>query len=258
MKRIPTTQEKYMKRCFLLADFGKHGVKTNPTVGSVIVKNGKIIGEGYHEYYGGPHAEINAIESVIDKSQLKGAELFVTLEPCSHKGKTPPCTDAIIQSGISKVFISQKDPNPKVNGSGIKKLRESGIQVIESVLKEEGKSQLERFAINILQQRPFVILKYAISADGFVGQKDQSVWLSNEFTRSLAHKWRSESDAILVGANTVLLDDPSLNVRFGFQGDLKTIVLDKEGLIPPTSRIFQNQRKVTIVKDEIGQNPSLK
>lgn len=213
-------EELYMQRALQLAEKGKGSVSPNPLVGCVIVAENQIIGEGYHATYGEAHAEVNALNSIAeeDKNLLSQATVYVTLEPCSHFGKTPPCADALIKANVKKVVVATLDPNPLVAqndaGRGIQKLKQAGIEVLVGMCEQEAKYQNRRFLTAILKKRPYIILKYAQTADGFMARKDgSSKWISNEIARKLVHKWRSEEDGILVGKNTVLQDNPKLNVR---------------------------------------------
>jgi diaminohydroxyphosphoribosylaminopyrimidine deaminase/5-amino-6-(5-phosphoribosylamino)uracil reductase len=210
----------YMRRCLQLATYGKGFVAPNPMVGAVIIHNNKIIGEGFHAEYGGPHAEVQAIASVKDKTLLKNSTLYVNLEPCSHYGKTPPCVDLILEKQIPRVIIGHEDPFPKVSGQGIKKLREAGVEVICDVLKEECKNLNKPYLTYMLQHRPYIILKWAQSSDGFMDRHREEndgqppVKFSNSFTQMLVHKTRSEESAIMVGTRTLRLDKPALTVRY--------------------------------------------
>jgi diaminohydroxyphosphoribosylaminopyrimidine deaminase/5-amino-6-(5-phosphoribosylamino)uracil reductase len=218
--KVENLEEKYMKRCLQLAGYGKGFVAPNPMVGAVIVHNGKIIGEGYHRQYGGPHAEVHAIHSVKNQELLKTSVLYVNLEPCSHFGKTPPCTELIIEKQIPKVVIGQQDPFPEVAGRGIKRLKESGIEVVSGVLEKECEWLNRRFITFYQKSRPYIILKWAQSADGFidrfreVGDGQTPVRFSNDFTQLSLHKMRAEEAAIMVGSRTEKLDKPLLNVRY--------------------------------------------
>ena len=206
--------KKYIERTFYLAKKGEGKVSPNPLVGCVIVKNNKIIGEGYHEKYGSNHAEINAINSVKDISNINQSSIFINLEPCSHHGKTPPCVNELIQLKPKEVIISNKDPNPKVNGKGIKKIKEAGIKIILNVLKEKGEKLNRRFFSLIKNKRPYIILKWAETKNNFIAnKKNESKWISNNLSRQLVHKWRASEDSILVGASTVEFDNPRLTVR---------------------------------------------
>lgn len=213
-----TSDETYIRRCLQLAAAGLGYTSPNPLVGSVIVHEGKIIGEGYHHEYGGPHAEINAINSVNDKNLLKKSVLYVNLEPCSHFGKTPPCADAIIRHGIPKVVIGSVDCNNVVNGTGIAKLRNAGVEVVVDVCKQECEDLNRRFFTFHRKRRPYIILKWAQTEDGFMDidreyDKNMSNWITNRALKVLTHKWRGEEDAILVGFNTMNNDRPQLTTR---------------------------------------------
>ncbi|SHG47413.1 diaminohydroxyphosphoribosylaminopyrimidine deaminase [Flavobacterium fluvii] len=219
-------------------------------VGSVIVHDGKIIGEGWHKKSGEPHAEVNAINSVKDKSLLKKSTIYVSLEPCSHFGKTPPCCNLIIENNIPNVVIGTVDPNIKVAGNGIKKLMEAGINVTVGVLENECNELNKRFFTFHEKKRPYIILKWAESQDGFIAPLSKSeqkpVWITNEFSRQLVHKWRSEEQAILVGTNTVIDDNPKLDVRDWTGKNPARIVLDQNNRIPKDSHIFNNQVKTIV------------
>jgi len=210
----------YMRRCLQLATYGKGFVAPNPMVGAVIVHDNRIIGEGFHEKYGDAHAEVQAIASVKDEKQLKSSTLYVNLEPCSHYGKTPPCVDLIREKQIPRVVIGHEDPFPEVSGRGIKILREAGIEVICGVLEDECKELNKRYLTYILKRRPYILLKWAQSADGFIDRHREEndgkapVQFSNAFTQMLVHKIRSEEAAIMVGTRTLQLDKPALNVRY--------------------------------------------
>ena len=200
--------EQYIKRCLEIAKKGIGSTRPNPSVGAVIVVGDKIIGEGFTSPYGGNHAEVNAIESVVDKELLKEATIYVTLEPCSHFGKTPPCSDLIIRSGIKKIVIGCVDSNSLVSGKGIERLKESGAEVIVGVLEEECKKHHKRFFTFHNKKRPYIILKWAETLDGFIAPKERNkqapVWITNEISRQLVHQWRSQEHGILVGTNTIL------------------------------------------------------
>lgn len=213
-----TVDEMYMQRCLQLASLGLGDVQPNPMVGAVIVKDGQIIGEGYHHKYGGPHAEVNAIDSVKDKELLKKSTIYVNLEPCSHFGKTPPCADLIIRMGIPKVVVGTVDYHDKVNGHGITRLREAGVEVVTGVCEAECVELNKRFFTYHRQHRPYVILKWAQTADGYMDidrseSPVDSYWITNPTLKVIVHKWRSEEDAILVGHNTMLNDKPQLTTR---------------------------------------------
>lgn len=203
-----------MQRALELAHLGLGSVSPNPLVGCVIVHEGKIIGEGYHMEYGGAHAEVNAINSVKDRKLLSDSDVYVSLEPCAHFGKTPPCANLLAESNVRHVFIANCDPNPLVAGKGIKILKKAGIHVESGVLHQEGEELNKRYFTYINERRPYIILKWAQTADGFIARKDfNSKWISNKVSRKLVHKWRAEEDAILVGKRTAEYDNPRLNVR---------------------------------------------
>ena len=212
------TYERYIRRCIELAQKGLGNVQPNPMVGAVIVYDGQIIGEGYHQKYGEAHAEVNAINSVADKSLLRKSTIYVSLEPCSHYGKTPPCADKLIEMGFPRVVIGSTDPNEKVNGKGIAKLRNAGIDVTVGVLKKECDELNKRFFTYHILRRPYIILKWAQTADGFMdidraANPDGKYWITNDKVKVLTHRWRSEEQAILIGYNTYLNDRPQLTTR---------------------------------------------
>ena len=239
--------EKYMRRCFDLALLGRGNVSPNPKVGAVIVYNDQIIGEGYHKKYGQSHAEVNAIASVEDKNLLKESTIYVNLEPCCHWGKTPPCANLIIESKIKRCVISNKDINPKVYGGGIKLLQDNGIEVISGVLEEEGLFLNRRFFTNQKENRPYVILKYAQTLDGFIAPEEKGGWISNEAMKVWVHKQRTEEDAIMVGYNTVLLDNPQLNVRHYSGRNPKRVVYDKYLTLSKEKNVFDNSQETFIL-----------
>jgi diaminohydroxyphosphoribosylaminopyrimidine deaminase/5-amino-6-(5-phosphoribosylamino)uracil reductase len=242
--------EKYIERCIQLAKNGLGTTYPNPMVGSVIVYKDRIIGEGWHKKAGEPHAEVNAINSVKDKSLLKKATIYVSLEPCSHFGKTPPCADLIIKNEIPQVVIGTVDPNIKVAGNGIKKLIEAGINVTVGILENECHELNKRFFTFHQQKRPYVILKWAESQDGFIAPKIKSeqkpVWITNSYSRQLVHKWRSEEQAILVGTQTVIDDNPKLDVRDWTGNNPTRIVLDQNNRIAENTHVFDNQVKTIV------------
>lgn len=231
--------EFYMRRCFELAKKGLGNVAPNPMVGAVIVHNDKIIGEGYHRKYGEAHAEVNAVNSVKDKSLLKDSTIYVSLEPCSHWGKTPPCAKLLVESQFKRVVISNFDPFPEVSGRGIKMLRDAGIEVVTGVLEKEGYEINKRFFTFHTKHRPYIILKWAQSNDGFIaGKGGKQVMISTEETRRTVHRWRSEEMGILVGSNTAILDNPSLTVRYWHGKNPTRIVLDRELRVPKENKVF--------------------
>lgn len=246
--------EKYIKRCIQLAKNGLGTTYPNPLVGSVIVYNDTIIGEGWHRKAGEAHAEVNAINSVKDRSLLKKATIYVSLEPCSHFGKTPPCSDLIIQHHIPNVVIGTVDPNSKVSGKGIQKLLEAGKNVTIGLLEEQCNELNKRFFTFHQKKRPYIILKWAESRDGFIAPKkkleQKPVWITNPYSRQLVHKWRSEEQAILVGTHTVFADNPTLNVRDWNGTNPIRIVLDQNNRISKESHIFDNQAKTMVLTAE--------
>lgn len=239
-----------MKRCLELALKGGGFVHPNPMVGSVIVHNEVVIGEGYHSAFGQAHAEVNAVDSVVNKSLLPFSILYVSLEPCAHTGKTPPCTSLIISSGIKNVIIATSDPNPLVAGKGIKTLKEAGVKVTVGVLEKEARYINRRFFTFHTQKRPYVILKWAESADGFIGNKGKGkkqVRISNDTSRTLVHKWRSEEQAILVGCKTVINDNPALNVRYWKGPDPIRILIDSGLSVPVASKFFRKMGRALVI-----------
>ena len=235
--------EKYMRRAMHLALQGQGLVSPNPMVGCVIVKNDSIIGEGWHKKYGEAHAEVNAINAVVDKSMLDGADLFVNLEPCAHHGKTPPCADLIAQYPFSTVYFSNIDPNPLVAGKGSERILAAGIKVYQGALEDEGKILNRRFFSRHEQKRPYVVLKWAETADGFIAKKNyDSKWISGMLSRKLVHKWRSQEDAVLVGTNTVLFDNPQLNVRDWEGRDPIRVFIDKKLQVSQGAHVFDKSQ----------------
>lgn len=247
-----SADEKYMRRCFELASHGMGSTQTNPLVGSVIVHNDRIIGEGYHHEYGGPHAEVNAIRSVRDKALLQEATIYINLEPCSHFGKTPPCSTLILNHKIPRVVVSNADPFPSVSGKGITALKNAGVDVHVGVLEEEGRYLNRRFLTFHNHKRPYIILKWAETADGFIDierQEDTAVgtnWITDQVARTLVHKWRSEESGLLVGTNTIIADDPKLNVRRWAGSNPLRIAFDRNGRVPETANILDNSQDTLV------------
>ena len=251
--------EKYISRCIELGKLAIGNSYPNPAVGCCIVHKDTIIGEGYTSSAGGNHAEINAIESVKDKSKLKESTLYVTLEPCSHYGKTPPCTNEITKNKIPKVVIGLEDPYPKVSGAGIKKLKDAGVQVDVGVLKKECEEHHKRFLTYINKNRPYIILKWAETNDGFIAPKTKKeikpVWISNKYSRQLVHKWRAEEQAIVVGANTIREDNPELTTRKVIGKNPKVIIINKRNDLDKKSNVFKtNAEKIIISEKTINYN----
>lgn len=246
--------EKYIKRCIELAKNGLGTTYPNPLVGSVIVYENKIIGEGWHQKAGEPHAEVNAVNSVKDKSLLPKSTIYVSLEPCSHFGKTPPCCDLIIQQQIPNVVIGTIDPFAKVSGNGVKKLMEAGKNVTVGILENECNELNKRFFTFHQKKRPYIILKWAESVDGFLSpdikEEQKPVWITNNYSRQLVHKWRTEEQAILVGTQTVLDDNPRLDSRDWKGNNPIRIVLDRAGKISNDYFVKDNKSKTIIITEE--------
>ena len=246
--------ELYMRRCLQIARNGSSLARPNPSVGAVIVYENRIIGEGFTSAFGGNHAEVNAIHHVIDKSLLLKATLYVSLEPCSHFGKTPPCCDLVVAYKIPRVVIGAPDPNPKVAGMGIARIRESGAEITIGILEKECIASNKHFFTFHNKKRPFIILKWAQSADNFIAPKHKNsqlpVWISNEVSQQLSHKLRSEVQAILVGTKTVLDDNPTLTTRnWSGKNPIRTVI-DKDYKLSKALNIYNNQSQTII----IGQN----
>ncbi len=246
--------EKYINRCIQLAENGLGNTYPNPLVGSVIVYNNHIIGEGWHQKAGEAHAEVNAINSVTDKSLLKKATIYVSLEPCSHFGKTPPCSDLIIASGIKKVVIGNVDPFAKVAGRGIKKLIDAGCEVNVGILEEKCSALNKRFFVFHQKKRPYIILKWAQSDDGYLAPthkiERKPVWITNKYSNQLVHKWRSEEQAILVGTNTAVADNPKLNTRLWKGNDPVRLMLDKNLRVSKDSALLDGSIKTIVIHDQ--------
>lgn len=250
-----------MQRCIELAEMGLGHTAPNPLVGCVIVHENKIIGEGFHQKFGGSHAEVNAVNSVNNKELLNTSTLYVTLEPCSHFGKTPPCADLIVKMGIPRVVISCEDPYPKVSGKGIEILKNAGINVETGVLKEEYEFVNRRFFTFFKKQRPYIILKWAQTKDGFIDversdDKPKITWITNESCRTLVHKWRSEEQAILIGTNTAINDNPELTVRSWIGKNPLRIVIDKNNCLPKNLKVFNDKAQTIIITEKFPENKS--
>lgn len=243
-----------MQRCFELAQLGMGNVAPNPMVGSVVVHEGRIIGEGYHEHYGGPHAEVNAIRAVKDASLLSHCTLYVSLEPCAHHGKTPPCADLIVQHGIPEVNIACQDPFAAVAGKGIAKLRDAGIAVHVGLLETDALHLNRRFFTFHEKQRPYIILKWAESQDGFVDRERISAQvgpqaITGDAANVLSHQWRGQEAAIMIGPTTALLDDPSLTVRLAAGRNPTRIVIDRYLKLPTTLKLFDQEANTIIINE---------
>ena len=252
-----------MQRCLDLAKLGLGYTYTNPLVGSVIVHENAIIGEGYHQRQGEPHAEVNAIKSVSDNTLLAQSTIYVNLEPCAHFGKTPPCADLIIKHQFKRVIICNRDPFDKVDGRGIERLKKAGIDVTVGVLEPEGKTLNKRFFTFHENHRPYVILKWAQTRDGFLdykrveGHGKFALKVTNALSSKLVHKWRSEEQSIMVGKNTARLDNPSLNVRHWVGNSPIRIVLDAEGELPNSLNLFSSEGRTIILGNGMNPNPSI-
>ena len=254
--------EFYMRRCIELAKCGFGTASPNPMVGAVIVCDGKIIGEGWHRRCGEAHAEVNAVNSVADKSLLKKSTIYVSLEPCAHVGRTPACADMLIREGIPNVVVGSIDPFEKVAGKGIEKLRNAGVDVKIGVLKNECDWLNRRFFTYHTKRRPYIILKWAQTADAFIDNlrsdsKQPPLKITNEHFNRLVHKWRTEEDAILVGTRTVQLDNPQLTARLWSGRNPVRVCIDRELKLPISSRIFSTQAKTIIInasKESVENN----
>ena len=256
------TDEIFMQRCLDLASNGKQDVAPNPMVGAVIVHNGEIIGEGYHQFYGGPHAEVNAVNAVQDSHLLKESTIYVNLEPCAHFGKTPPCVDLILEKQFKRVVIGSRDPHDQVAGKGILKLKNANIDVKVGVLEDACLKLNKRFFTFHQKQRPYVVLKWAETQDGFIDViRDDNArkinWITAPETKTLVHQWRSEEQAIFVGWKTINNDNPSLTVRAVTGKNPIRIVIDGQLKSDLNSSVFTDGEKTIVInlqKQEIIQN----
>lgn len=242
------TDEQYMQRCIQLGKEGEGNVAPNPMVGAVLVCGNKIIGEGYHKKYGQAHAEVNCINNVSEENKelIAKSTLYVSLEPCSHFGKTPPCADLIIQNKIQKVVIGCKDVFKEVSGKGIQKLKHAGVEVITGILENECKERNKRFFTYHEKFRPYIILKWAQSANGKTGRENKRVLISNDYSNRLVHKWRSGEAGIFIGTNTALQDDPLLTTRLWNGKNPVRIIIDNELRLPPALKIFNDEAKTIV------------
>lgn len=247
----------FMERCLELAGNGLGSVAPNPMVGAVIVCNNKVIGEGYHQKYGMPHAEVNAIKSVQQKTLLNKSTLYVNLEPCAHIGKTPPCSDLIIEKGIPKLVIGTVDPNSLVAGKGIDKLRKAGVKVESGVLENKCRELNKRFFSFYQRKRPYIILKWAQTLDGYIDIERKSGdpigvnWISNSISQTLVHKWRAEEQAIMVGSNTVLIDNPQLSVRHWSGKNPLRIIIDNNLKLPAGAKVFDPSASTLVINGQM-------
>ncbi len=254
--RYMRSYELYMNRCLELAKQALGSVAPNPMVGALVVYRDSIIGEGFHQSFGSNHAEVTAIQSVRNKTLLKDSTLFVNLEPCSHKGKTPPCAGLIVESKIPKVIIGTPDPNPLVSGKGIQFLRKNGVEVKTGINEGSCIELNKRFFTYHVHNRPYIILKWAQTRDGFFdvmrtpGQLASPNWISGELSRVLVHKWRSEEQAIMIGTNTVRLDDPMLNTREWTGNNPLRIILDRHLSLTNDLKIFKGDIHTLIINEK--------
>jgi len=237
-----------MQRCLQLAEMGRSAVAPNPMVGAVLVYEGRIIGEGYHQRYGGPHAEVVCLQSVSenDRELIPASVLYVSLEPCAHFGKTPPCADLIIREKIGKVVVGCRDPFPQVSGKGIEKLKEAGVEVITDVLAKECRYLNRRFFTFHTEHRPYIILKWAESADGFIGKTGSRTAISSTLTNRLVHKWRSTEMSILVGTNTAAIDNPQLTARLWPGRQPLRLVIDRQLRLSKDLELFSGEANTVV------------
>jgi len=242
----------YMQRCFNLARLAQYKTKSNPIVGALLVNENRIIGEGFHQEFGGYHAEVNAINSVQlkDKNLIPKASLYVSLEPCCIEGKTPACTQLILESGIKKVIISSLDPNPAMNGKSLQILKREGVDVVSGVLKEDGNDIIKGFKAH-LEKRPYIILKYAQSCDGYFGKRGRQVWISNKYSQLKVHQWRSECDAILIGYETAFIDNPELSTRLVPGNNALRVILDRDLTLPRNLKVWKDDLPTLFVTNKI-------
>jgi diaminohydroxyphosphoribosylaminopyrimidine deaminase/5-amino-6-(5-phosphoribosylamino)uracil reductase len=263
MKEMPTQNQsaadvRHMHEALRLAGLGRGYVSPNPMVGAVLVRKGKVVASGYHRYFGGPHAEVDCLAAY--RGELHNATLFVTLEPCSHYGKTPPCADLLASTGLRRVVVAMRDPNPLVSGRGVAQLRKAGIRVEVGLLDEEARALNLHFLVGITKRRPYVHVKIAQSLDGMIaGVRRNFRWISGPESRALVHTWRAQYDAVLVGAGTIRADDPRLTARGGSGRDPDVVILDGWLRIPDDARVLRtaSRRRVIIcaTRDAVRKNP---
>lgn len=253
---MPNQEIQYMRRCLQLAKNGEYYVAPNPMVGAVIVLNDNIIAEGWHQRFGGPHAEVNAFSQVPETTDLSQATLYVSLEPCSHYGKTPPCVELLLRRGVKHVVVGCLDPNPQVAGKGVRMLREAGVEVETGVLEAECRTLNKRFLCLHEQHRPYVILKWAQTADGYIGFSPEKIngrgdrlRISNAVTKQIVHKMRAENMAIMVGTNTAVQDNPKLLTTHWSGRNPIRITLDRHNRIPADSAIFSPDAETIVYRD---------
>ncbi len=241
----------FMRRCFDLARLGKGKVNPNPMVGSVLFLGHKVIGEGWHKQFGDSHAEVNCFNSVLSQNRAKVPEsnLFVSLEPCCFHGKTPACSDLIIEKKVKNLSISTTDKTPKVNGKGLAILKSEGVRIQTNILEELGNWFVKVRTVFVTKKRPYIILKYAVSNDGYLGQPNKNIWMTNPISKRLVHKWRSEVGAIMVGTNTALTDNPKLNNRYFYGSSPLRIVPDRQHKIPASAALKDGTIATWILAD---------
>ena len=242
--RVGELDEVFMRRAVWLARRGEAGVAPNPMVGAVVVCDGRIVGEGYHRRYGGAHAEVNAIAAVADRGVLGRSTIYVTLEPCSHWGKTPPCCDLIVASGLRRVVLRMPDPNPRVNGEGIRRMREAGIDVVTGVLEEECRELNPYFLSSQLRHRPYVTLKWAQTSDGVIGVRGGRLRISSDFGMMLVHRLRTRCQAIMVGTDTAINDNPLLTARLWEGRTPLRVTIDRRGRLPEGLAMLEGETVV--------------
>lgn len=243
--------ELMMKRCIELAENGLGMTYPNPVVGCVIVRNGRIISEGWHQKAGEAHAEVNAVNKIKDKEILKECEIYVSLEPCSHFGKTPPCSDMIVRYGFKRVIVGISDPNSKVNGQGIERMKNAGIEVKVGVLENECAELNKRFFCFHQNKRPYIILKWAQTADGFMAAENHvQKWITNQYSKQLVHLWRSQEQSVLVGYNTAKIDNPQLNLRLWSGNQPVRAVIDRDLSLDSKLHLFDGSQQTIIFSDK--------
>lgn len=254
----PQQKERYMRRCFQLARLGEGRVAPNPMVGCVIAVGDEVLAEGYHRQFGGPHAEVNALGSLSanGRSRLAEATVFVNLEPCSHYGKTPPCADRLIAEGVKRVVVCNTDPNPQVSGRGLQKLRDASVEVEAGLLEEEGWQLNRRFFTYHELKRPYITLKWAETADGFLdAHGEKPLRISSDLTKALVHKLRASEQAILVGTRTLLKDNPTLHTRRYFGAPLLRLAIDRNAQVPSDYHFMDESQPTCIFNAQRQDDP---
>ncbi|MEK7369548.1 MAG: bifunctional diaminohydroxyphosphoribosylaminopyrimidine deaminase/5-amino-6-(5-phosphoribosylamino)uracil reductase RibD [Planctomycetota bacterium] len=256
MEHTITDDERFMRMALGLAERGRGRVEPNPTVGAVVVKDGRVIGQGCHEYFGGAHAEVRALDEVGSAS--RGATLYVSLEPCAHYGKTPPCVERLIEAGLSRVVLAVMDPNPQTAGNGARKLRQAGVEVVTGVMEEEARKLNAPFFKLMTTGMPYVIVKWAMSLDGKTATRTgDSRWVSSQKSREYVHKIRSQVDAVMVGIGTVLRDDPLLTCRHPEGGrNPKRLVVDGQARLPLNSQLVRTVSEAEVLVATTDQAPA--